>query len=124
MLGDKDLIAFVATTDLARAREFYGTTLGLRLVESSDFADVYDANGTMLRVTAAHEVATAGYTVLGWRVPDIEQTVRELHAADVETLHFDAVPQDDLGIWTTPNGDRIAWFHDPQGSTLSVTQFA
>jgi catechol 2,3-dioxygenase-like lactoylglutathione lyase family enzyme len=123
MLGSSDVIAFAATTDMSRARAFYEQVLGLRLVEQNDFACVFDANGTMLRVTAVAEVAPAGYTVLGWRVADIEAVVRGLAAGGVAFTRYDGMDQDQDGIWTTPGGDRVAWFCDPDGSTLSLTQF-
>ena len=74
MLDTSDVIAFAATTDLARARTFYESALGLRVVEEYPFACVFDANGTMLRVTAVAEVAQPGYRVLGWRVESIRET--------------------------------------------------
>lgn len=123
MLDSSDLIAFVATTDMARARTFYGRVLGLHAVEQSDFACVFDANGTMLRVTAVAEVSDAGYTVLGWRVADVAATVQALTARGVTFERYDGVEQDALGVWTTPGGDRVAWFTDPDGNTLSLTQF-
>ena len=122
-LGEADVIAFVSTADMERAREFYGDVLGLRLAEESPFALVFDAGGTMLRVTAVGEVVKAGYTVLGWRVADIVATVRELAGRGVELVRYEGMEQDAVGIWTTPGGDRVAWFRDPDGNTLSVTQF-
>ena len=123
MLESSDVIAFVAAADLARARRFYEGRLGLTAIEQNDFACVFDANGTMLRVTAVGTVSPAGYTVLGWRVTDIEGTVRELTARGVEFRHYDGMDQDEYGIWTTPGGEKVAWFTDPDGNTLSVTQF-
>ena len=78
MLGDCDLMAFVATADLGAARAFYLNTLGLRLVDESDFALVFDAHGTPLRVVPVSEPVIAPYTVLGWRVDNLEQTLRHL----------------------------------------------
>jgi catechol 2,3-dioxygenase-like lactoylglutathione lyase family enzyme len=122
MLESSALIAFAATTDLERARGFYQGTLGLRLVEQNPYACVFDAAGSMLRVTAVAEVARAGYTVLGWRVTDIEDRVRELAERGVETKRYDGMGQDANGIWRAPGGDRIAWFSDPDGNTLSLTE--
>jgi catechol 2,3-dioxygenase-like lactoylglutathione lyase family enzyme len=122
MLESSDLVAFVAATDLGRARAFYEQTLGLPVVEHNDFACVLDAHGTMLRVTAVPKVAQPGYTVLGWRVGDIAVSVRELTARGISVLRFDGMNQDEDGIWTTPSGARVAWFADPDGNTLSLTQ--
>ena len=123
MLDAADLIAFAATTDLDRARVFYEQVLGLPVIEQTDLACVFDANGTMLRVTAVPEVARAGYTVLGWRVADITAAARQLSARGVRFLRFAGMDADADGVWTSPGGGRIAWFADPDGNTLSLTQF-
>ncbi|WP_426562297.1 VOC family protein [Angustibacter sp. McL0619] len=124
MLADSDLIAFAPTADLARARTFYESVLGLPVVDENPYACVFEAHGTMLRVTAVGEVAKPGYTVLGWRVADIGETVTGLESAGVVFARYDGMEQDAQGVWTTPNGDRIAWFSDPDGNVLSLTQFS
>jgi catechol 2,3-dioxygenase-like lactoylglutathione lyase family enzyme len=118
-LATADLIGFAPTTDLARARAFYEGVLGLPVIEHSEHAVVFDAHGTMLRVTAVREVAPAPYTILGWSVPDIAAAIGAL---DVTFERFDGVDQDDRGIWRAPGGAQVAWFRDPDGNTLSVTQ--
>jgi catechol 2,3-dioxygenase-like lactoylglutathione lyase family enzyme len=123
MLGSSHIIAFSWSTDLARAREFYEHALGLRCIEQNEFACVFDVNGTMLRVTAVPEVAKPGYTVLGWRVDSIEETIQSLAGNGVVFTRYDAMDQDVNGVWTTPGGDKVAWFIDPDGNNLSVTQF-
>ena len=124
MLDSSDIIAFAAAADLERARAFYQAVLGLRLVEQNEYACVFDANGTMLRVTAVPEVARSGYTVLGWRVENIRALMAELRAKGVVFVRYGGIQQDDDAIWATPSGDMIAWFTDPDGNTLSLTQFA
>ena len=111
--------------DLARARAFYEDVLGLRLLaDEAPFALVFDANGTMLRVTTVHEFSPHPFTVLGWYVESIESTVEKLTAAGVVFLRFPGMnDKDPLGIWTTPSGARVAWFHDPDKNVLSLTQF-
>jgi catechol 2,3-dioxygenase-like lactoylglutathione lyase family enzyme len=123
MLESSHLVAFAASSDLQRARAFYEQVLGLSVTEQNDFACVLDANGTMLRITAVPEVRQAGYTVLGWRVADISAVVRDLAARGVVFLHYDGVDQDGDGVWTAPGGDKVAWFSDPDGNILSLTQF-
>ena len=123
MLQSSDVVAFTAATDLPRARAFYEEILGLTVVGQTDFACVFDANGTLLRVTAAPEVARAGYTVLGWQVTDIASAVAGLTAKGVVFLRYDGMEQDETGVWTTTGGDRVAWFPDPDGNILSLTQF-
>src|SRR3984893_11346443 len=123
-LDDARLIAFVPTTDLARAREFYVEILGLRMAGESPFACVFDANGTMLRLTPVRKLSRVRYTVLGWGVDDIASTASKLAAAGVALVRYRGMEVDDAGIWTAPAGDRVAWFEDPDGNLLSVTQFS
>ena len=120
-LGSRKIVAFVATSSPAKAKRFYRDKLGLRLVEASPFALVFDAHGTMLRVTPVNKVATAGYTVLGWQVPEIVDAVKRLRKAGVRFERYDGMGQDKLGVWQSPSGARIAWFKDPDGNTLSIT---
>lgn len=122
MLGSARLVAFVATTDVDRAMSFYRDVLGLSLVSRDAAALVFDANGTMLRVTTVKEVSPAPYTVLGWEVSDVEALVDQLRKADVEPIRYDAMEQDVRGIWKAPSGAQIVWFHDPDGNVLSLTQ--
>ena len=124
MLETGKVIAFVGSADLGQARVFYERTLGLRMIERNEFACVFDVNGTMLRVTAVAEVMRAGYTVLGWQVSDIAAVVRGLTAKGVAFLRYAGMDQDESGVWTTPGGDQVAWFADPGGNVLSLTQFA
>ncbi len=123
-LSASPLMAFAATTDLDRARAFFEGVLGLRVVAQDPFAVVLDASGTVLRVTLVEQVAVAGYTVLGWMVDDIGAMAAALAAAGVSFERFDGMDQDDRGIWTAPGGDRVAWFKDPDGNTLSISQHA
>ncbi len=123
MLATSDVIAFASTTDMATARSFYEATLGLPIVDENAYACVFDAHGTMLRVTAVAEVAHPGYTVLGWRVTDISDTIARLESLGVAFARYDGMEQDAQGVWTTPKGDRIAWFTDPDGNVLSLTEF-
>jgi catechol 2,3-dioxygenase-like lactoylglutathione lyase family enzyme len=124
MLAGAPFIGFVPTTDLAGARSFYEGRLGLRCSEENPVACVFDAGGTMLRVTAVPELTPAGFTVGGWRVDDIGAVVKALASAGVAFRRFDGMDQDELGVWTTPSGDKVAWFTDPDGNVLSVTEFA
>ena len=124
MLGKCDIIAFVTTADGKRARKFYEGTLGLRIVEDTPFALEIDAHGTMLRVAKAREVLLAPYTLLGWKVPDIKKTVSALTAKGVKFERYEGMGQDKSGIWKSPSGAKVAWFKDPDGNTLSLTQFA
>jgi len=125
VLGTAKVMAFVATKDPARARTFFERTLGLRLVADESFALVFDANGTMLRVQKVAEVAVAKYTALGWEVHDIRTAIERLAAKGVSMEQFglEFFTQDEAGIWTAPDGTKVAWFKDPDGNILSLTQF-
>lgn len=122
-LGSNDLIGFVGTADVARARAFYEGTLGLNVIEEDPYALGLDANGTMLRVTAVPAFRPAGSTVCGWRVDDIAVAIGELTQKGVSFLRYDGMDQDDLGVWTAPTQAKVAWFNDPDGNTLSLTEF-
>jgi hypothetical protein len=99
--------------------------LGLRLLADEPYALVFDTNGTMLRVQKVQQVTPAPYTALGWEVPDIYATVRELSKKHVafERISIPGSSQDELGVWTADDGTKVAWFKDPDGNTLSLTQF-
>jgi catechol 2,3-dioxygenase-like lactoylglutathione lyase family enzyme len=117
-------IAFVSTTDPERARAFYQDTLGLTFVADEGFALVFDLAGVMLRVTRVDELRPQPFTVLGWRVDDAEATVRELTGRGVAFERYAGLEQDELGVWRSPSGARIAWFRDPDGNVLSLGQYA
>jgi len=124
LLESVPIIAFSATTDADRAKAFYRDRLGLRLVSEDGFALVFDAAGTMLRIQRVKEVRVAQYTALGWQVPDIAAKVEELEKAGVRFEHYGMPGQDARGIWTPPgSAAKVAWFKDPDGNTLSLTQF-
>jgi catechol 2,3-dioxygenase-like lactoylglutathione lyase family enzyme len=123
MLGTEKIIAFVATCDPKRAKAFYRETLGLRLISEDGFALVFDAVGTMLRVSVVPRVVVAPYTVVGWQVVDIRKVAQSLNAANVHGQRYPGLDQDDDGVWTAPGGPQILWFKDPDGNTLSATQF-
>lgn len=123
-LAGNDIVAFVCIVDVDRAKHFYRDTLGLRLIsEEPPFALVFDANGIMLRCAIVKERPPAHGTVLGWNVADIAATVTELNQAGVRFERFEGMEQDELGIWASPSGARVAWFKDPDENILSLTQF-
>jgi catechol 2,3-dioxygenase-like lactoylglutathione lyase family enzyme len=123
ILGSSKIVGFVGVRDAERARTFYRDTLGLRLVSEDGFALTFDANGTMLRVSLVREVVAAPYTVLGWEVDDIAAKAKALMAAGVNLERYENfLKQDESGIWTAPGGTRVAWFKDPDGNLLSLSQ--
>jgi catechol 2,3-dioxygenase-like lactoylglutathione lyase family enzyme len=122
MLASADVMAFVATTDLDRARGFYEGVLGLPVIEDDGLALAFDAHGTMLRVTGVHELTPAPDTVLGWLVADVAAAVGDLEARGVAFARYSGFEQDERGVWTAPTGAQVAWFTDPDGNTLQLTQ--
>lgn len=122
-LAQQCILAFVATCEPQRAKKFYRDTLGLPLIsEELPFALVFNLNGVMLRVAIVEKLSPAPYTVLGWQVANIGAAVKALETAGVKFERFPGMQQDELGIWSSPSGARIAWFKDPDGNTLSLSQ--
>jgi len=122
MLGSANIVAFVPMTDSEQTRAFYEGVLGLRFVKDDGFALVFDANGIMVRAAKMKDVTPAQFTVLGWQVKNIEETVRALEKKGVHFEIFGFFKQDELGIWTAPTGDKVAWFKDPDRNILSVSE--
>lgn len=122
-LGEHRIVAFVGTSDPVRAKEFYGGTLGLRLLSDElPFALVFDVAGIMLRVTPLKSVNPALHTILGWQVPDIAIAAKSLQKAGVRFERYPGMEQDELGVWAAPGGAKVAWFKDPDGNTLSISE--
>jgi catechol 2,3-dioxygenase-like lactoylglutathione lyase family enzyme len=116
-------ILFAATTEPERSRKFYEQTLGLEFVSEDPFAIVFRIGELQLRIQKVESKPQIDYTVLGWAVTDIKETVRELSKAGVEFMRYDGLGQDADAIWLAPSGARVAWFRDPDGNTLSLTEY-
>ena len=122
MLSTNPLIAFVPSKDTGRSRSFYEDALGLRFVCDDPFAVVMDSNGTMIRIVRVGEFTPAPFTILGWQVDDIHTRVAELSGNGVQFNRYPYFEQSPDGVWTAPNGAKVAWFPDPDGNTLSISQ--
>ena len=123
MLSDRKIVALVPITDGDKARAFYVDKLGLKFLSDDGFAIVVDANGNKVRLTKMKEVKPQPFTVLGWETADIAADIRALQSNGVIVERFpDHMKQDDLGIWTAPDGTKVAWFKDPDGNILSLSQ--
>jgi catechol 2,3-dioxygenase-like lactoylglutathione lyase family enzyme len=122
MLNKSDVISFVATSNAAKARQFYEKNLGLTCVSEDQFALVFEVNGTMLRIQKVDQVNPHGYTALGWKVADIKKEVDVLSKRGVKFNRYEGMNQDENGIWTAPSKAKIAWFPDPDGNILSLTE--
>jgi catechol 2,3-dioxygenase-like lactoylglutathione lyase family enzyme len=116
-------IVFLATANAERSRVFYERVLGLEFVADEQPALVFKVGDRMLRIQKVDRVLAAPYTALGWAVSDIRQTVRDLHSAGITFQRYEGMVQDGDGIWQAPSGAMIAWFQDPDGHVLSLTQF-
>jgi catechol 2,3-dioxygenase-like lactoylglutathione lyase family enzyme len=123
MLNMQKLVAFVPTTDATKARRFYESVLGLRVISEDQFALVLDANGTMLRVTNVENLKPQQFTILGWGISNLDETASDLNQRGVRFENYGMAGQDERGIWKSPSGARVAWFKDPDGNVLSLTQF-
>jgi len=124
-LGSARIVGFVPSNNPKKARSFYEEVLGLRFVSEDRFALVLDSNGVTVRVVNVSNVQgfrPAAFTILGWTVPDLKNTVLALQGKGVKFERYPGMKQDDLGIWKSPGGGRIAWFKDPDGNVLSVTE--
>ncbi len=123
MQPNAKLIGFVPTRDPARARGFYENTLRLHFVSDDNFAMVFDSNGIMIRIVRAPEFTPFPFTLLGWEVPDIDAAVADLAAKGVEFSRYSFLEQSPNGVWTAPgNAAKVAWFPDPDGNLLSLSQ--
>lgn len=120
---ESKIIAFIATKSPADAIKFYVDQLELQLVADEPSALVFNANGTMLRVSKVDRFEPAPFTVLGWEVVDIRREIDRLVGLDVVFERFEGFEQDDRGITSFPDGTMVAWFRDPDGNLLSLTQF-
>lgn len=123
VLNQEELIAFVATSKPGEALVFYRDVLGLPLVSDDPFAIVFQTPNATLRVQKTEQRQPLPYTSLGWKVNDIAASVRALAAKNVRTERFPGLDQNDAGIWASPSGAKIAWFRDPDGNVLSLTEY-
>ncbi|WP_341861509.1 VOC family protein [Gymnodinialimonas sp. 57CJ19] len=124
MSQSRRAISFVATAMPDLAEAFYSDTLGLTLTEKSPYALAFADGDAVLRVQIVQTFTPAPYTSHGWEVPDIAQEVADLTSKGVAFERFEPLNHDAMGVWTTPDGHRIAWFKDPDGNILSLTQRA
>jgi catechol 2,3-dioxygenase-like lactoylglutathione lyase family enzyme len=124
MLTGGKLVGFLTTTDYEKARAFYEGKLGFEFVSLDQFALALRAGKNMIRITKAETFKPAQGTVLGWEVDDVKAVVLWLSSRGVVTEKYGFVPDQELGIWTAPSGDQVAWFKDPDGNVLSISRHA
>jgi len=122
MLAEGKMTGFLITEDYEKARAFYESKLGFTFVSLDQFALVMNANGSKIRISRVEDFTPARYTVLGWEVRNLEDVVSWLTARGVVFEKYPFVQDQERGIWTAPGGDKVAWFKDPDGNVLSVSQ--
>lgn len=122
MLSNERVTAFIATAQPGRAKRFYRDTLGLRLVSDDQFAIVFDCVGVQLRIQKVETLRPHAFTSLGWQVPNIRRSVSALAKRGIVFERYGFMEQDELGVWKAPSGAKVAWFKDPDGNLLSLTE--
>jgi catechol 2,3-dioxygenase-like lactoylglutathione lyase family enzyme len=122
MLSSAKLTAFVATSNPDRCKRFYQEMLGLHLVTDDPFALTFECSGTELRIQKVQKLQPHPFTALGWKIVGMYDLVAALAAKGVAFERYSFLPQDDRGIWTAPDGTQVAWFKDPDGNLLSLSQ--
>lgn len=118
------VVTFLLTKNPEASIRFYRDVLGFHFVRDDGFALIFDLRRTMLRISKVPEFTPAQNTVLGWEVASIEATVHELAKKGVAFERYPSMGQDGDGIATFPTGDKVAWFKDPDGNVLSLSQHA
>lgn len=122
MLGDKKLKAFISTVEPEKAKEFYVNVLGLKLLSEDHYGMEFYSNGTLLRISTVNKLTPQPFTILGWNVENLPSVIGSLSRLGVIFEKYNFIEQDDFGIWTAPGGVKVAWFKDPDGNLLSLTE--
>jgi catechol 2,3-dioxygenase-like lactoylglutathione lyase family enzyme len=122
MLASGKMVGFVPSTDYDRTRAFYEGKLGFDFVSVDQYALVMSAGGQKIRISKVPNFVPLQGTVLGWEVKDIQAVAAWLRDRGVTLEKYPFVQDRELGIWTTPSGDKVAWFKDPDGNILSIAQ--
>jgi catechol 2,3-dioxygenase-like lactoylglutathione lyase family enzyme len=125
LLAQASAVSFILTADRTRSKPFYAGALGLPILGEDDFAVTFGlAGGAVVRLTDLPGHEALGHTVLGWTVPDIHAAATELRGKGITFKVYEGFGQDADGIWSPPGGGaQVAWFSDPDGNVLSLTQF-
>ena len=122
-LATANVMTFIAAKDAAASRDFYENVLGLKFESEDDWGIVFDLNGTMLRMQKNVDFTPQQFTVLGWQVDDIAAKMAELREKGVKFEQYPWMPPESDGVMEFPGGAKVAWFLDPAGNNLSLTQF-
>ena len=121
MLSNQRIKAFVSTVQPSVAREFYEKNLGLNLLSQDKYGIEFEANEAHIRLSVVEKLTPQPLTILGWDTDDIVSAINDLSANGIIFERYNFIEQDENGIWTAPGGTRVAWFKDPDGNLLSVS---
>jgi predicted enzyme related to lactoylglutathione lyase len=124
MFSDTEAFSSFAVDDIDKAKQFYEGTLGVRttLIDAGvGLLNLHLAGGRDTLVYRSEGFTPASYTILNFKVDDIDAAVDELGSRGVEFERYDHMPQDEKGVMRE-EGPLIAWFKDPAGNTLGVLQ--
>ena len=116
-------MGFLPTKDAGHSRGFVEQKLGLRFVAEDPYALVLESNGTTIRIAKVKDFQPAPYTVLGWQVENIHSVVTALTERGIKFERYPFIQDQELGIWISPDGAKVAWFKDPDGKVLSLSEF-
>ena len=122
MLFHGQTVAFVSARDLERAEAFYVGLLGFTRILRDDFSLAVKGDDVRIRITRVPELKPQPFTVLGWQVERIDEVMERLVQAGIEFRRYPCMEQYAAGIWRTPSGARVAWFEDPDGNVLSLSE--
>lgn len=122
MLGDAKVVGFIPTTNIDASRSFYEGTLGLTFVSANPYKVEFKNNGNIVMLVKLQEHTPTTFTILGWEVSDIVSKVKEFNDKGIKFEIYEGFGQDESGIWTAPSGNKVAWFKDPDGNVLSISQ--
>lgn len=122
MLASGKMVGFVPTKDYDKARAFYEGKLGCTFVSLDQFALVVEVGGHKMRIAQVPGFTPLQGTILGWEVDDIRAVALWLKDRGVAVEKYPFVQDQEIGIWTAPSGDKVAWFKDPDGNVLSISQ--
>lgn len=123
MLEHPKITAFIPTTKPGQSKQFYQDSLGLKLVSEDEYALEFHGNGTILRITTVPTFEPYPFTVLGFKIENIESQVESLVSKGIKFERFEFMNQDAHGIWTSPSKAKVAWFKDPDGNLVSLTEY-
>lgn len=114
--------AFVPSRNLEKSKLFYTGLVGARVECEDEYALTLRVGDGFVRVVKVEDFQPQPFTVCGIVTDNVGSVARYLIEHGVQMVHYEGMGQDGDGVWEAPSGDRIAWFHDPDGNLLSYTE--